>query len=352
MPSVTLKDIARETGFHVSTVSRALDPRARSALTEQVVQKVTETAERMGYRPNRLAAGLRTKRTKTIGVVIPDITNPLFPPIVRGIEKVIEPLGYVSIIVNTDSRRDREQGQVGVLLERGVDGIIHAAVERDDPVLDEIRRAGVPFVTVNRALEDPAIPAIVNDDAEGIASMVAHLVAVGHRDIAHIAGPEQLSTGIERLAAFRAAAEANGLDVPEYYIARSTRLNEEEGKRCAEALLSLARPPTAILAANDRLALGAFEAIREMGLSCPDDVSVTGFNDYDFLRLIPPGLTTVRVDKQTAGRKSAELLIGMIEEPDAARETRIVLPVDAVIRGSVAAPPAARSEAEQREGVA
>jgi len=352
VPSVTLKDIARETGFHVSTVSRALDPRARSALTDQVVQKVTEAAERMGYRPNRLAAGLRTKRTKTIGVVIPDITNPLFPPIVRGIEQVIEPLGYVSIIVNTDNRRDREQGQVGVLLERGVDGIIHAAVERDDPVLDEIRRAGVPLVTVNRALEDPAIPAIVNDDADGIGRMVTHLLEAGHRHIAHIAGPEQLSTGIERLAAFRAATAVHGLVVPEYHIARSTRLNEEEGRRCAEALLSLARPPTAILAANDRLALGAFEAIRELGLSCPEDVSVTGFNDYDFLRLIPPGLTTVRVDKQTAGRKSAELLIGMIEQPDDERDTRIVLPVEAVARGSVAAPPEHRSEAEQRAGVA
>lgn len=352
MPSVTLKDIARETGFHVSTVSRALDPRARSALTDQVVQKVNEAAVRMGYRPNRLAAGLRTKRTKTIGVVIPDITNPLFPPIVRGIEKVIEPLGYVSIIVNTDSRRDREQGQVGVLLERGVDGIIHAAVERDDPVLDEIRRAGVPLVTVNRALEDPDIPAIVNDDADGIARMVAHLVEAGHREIAHIAGPEQLSTGIDRLAAFRAAAASFGLEVPEYHIARATRLNEEEGRRCAEALLSLARPPTAILAANDRLALGAFEAIREMGLSCPEDVSVTGFNDYDFLRLIPPGLTTVRVDKQTAGRRSAELVIRLIEEPESKGETRIILPVEAVFRGSVAAPRAARSEPEQRAGVA
>jgi len=349
--SVTLKDIARETGYHVSTVSRALDPRTRATLSEKVVKQIKEAAKRMDYRPNRLAAGLRTKRTKTVGVVIPDISNPLFPPIVRGIEKVLEPLGYVSIIVNTDGRRTREQEMVSVLLEHGVDGIIHAAVERDDPILDEVRRAGVPLVTVNRALEDKSVPGVVNDDADGIAKMTEHLISFGHTDIAHIAGPEQLSTGIIRLAAFRTAALKYGLDVPEYHIAQATGLNEENGRRCAQALLSLTRPPTAIIAANDRLALGVFEAIRQMGLSCPEDVSVTGFNDYGFLKLIPPGLTTVRVDKQAAGQRSAELLMQLLDDPDKLTETHVVLPVQPVFRGSVAAPRIKPLHLEKRAGV-
>jgi len=352
MRAVTLKDIARETGFHVSTVSRALDPRARSALTDEVVQKVAAVAERMGYRPNRLAAGLRTKRTRTVGLVIPDITNALFPPIVRGVESVLEPLDYVSIIVNTDSSRDRERSQIGVLLERGVDGIIHAAVERDDPFIGDLERQKVPFVTVNRALDHSTAPAVVNDDAGGIREMMKLLVEEGHRDIAHIAGPQRLSTGVERLAAFRAAAEAFGITVPEYYVQRSDRLIETEGRRCAEALLSLSRPPTAILAANDRLALGAFEAIADMGLRCPEDVSVTGFNDNEFLRLIPPGLTTVRVDKLGAGRRAAEILIGLIDHPDTAPEPRTILPVEVVRRGSVAPPRAGALEAQKRPGVA
>lgn len=351
MRSVTLKDIARETGYHVSTVSRALDLRTRASLSEQVVQQIKEAAKRMNYRPNRLAAGLRTKRTKTVGMVIPDISNPLFPPIVRGVEKVLEPLGYVSIIVNTDGRRDREQEMVGVLLEHGVDGIIHAAVERDDPILDEVRRAGVPLVTVNRALEDHSVPGVVNDDADGIAKMFDHLVSFGHTDIAHIAGPEQLSTGIIRLAAFRAAALKYGLDVPEYHIAQAARLDEKNGKRCAQALLSLIRPPTAIIAANDQLALGVFEAIRQMGLSCPEDVSVTGFNDYGFLRLIPPGLTTVKVDKLAAGRRSAELLMQLIDDPDNLTDKHVVLPVEPVFRGSVAAPRLTALHLEKPAGV-
>ncbi|KAA9006759.1 LacI family DNA-binding transcriptional regulator [Histidinibacterium aquaticum] len=339
MRGVTLKDIARETGFHVSTVSRALDPRARSALTDEVVQKVSMAAERMGYRPNRLASGLRTKRTKTVGLVIPDITNPLFPPIVRGVESVLEPLGYVSIIVNTDSRRDRERSQVGVLLERGVDGIIHAAVEREDPFFEELRRQKVPVVTVNRALDAEGIPAVVSDDAEGIRAMVRLLTNAGHTRIAHIAGPQQLSTGVERHAAFREAVKEFGLKIPEYHIIRSDRLIESEGRRCTEALLSLVERPTAILAANDRLALGAIEAINQMGLSCPGDVSVTGFNDSEVLRLIPPGLTTVRVDKAGVGKRSAELLIRMIESPEEETDPRTVLPIEVVERGSVAPPP-------------
>ena len=351
MRSVTLKVIARETGYHVSTVSRALDPSTRATLSDQVVEQIREAAKRMDYRPNRLAAGLRTKRTKTVGVVIPDISNPLFPPIVRGIEKVLEPLGYVSIIVNTDGRRDREQEMVGVLLEHGVDGIIHAAVERDDPVLDDMRRAGVPLVTVNRALEDDSVPGVVNDDADGIEKMMAHLIAFGHTDIAHIAGPAQLSTGIIRLAAFRAAAQGHGLDIPEYHIAQATGLDEENGRRCGQALLSLTRPPTAIIAANDRLALGVFEAIRQMGLSCPEDVSVTGFNDYGFLELVPPGLTTVRVDKQAAGRKSAELLMQLLDDSDDPIERHVVLPVAPVFRGSVAAPRVKALDLEKRAGV-
>lgn len=340
MRSVTLKDIAKETGYHVSTVSRALDPRARSALTDEVVKKVSAAAERMGYRPNLLASSLRTRRTKTVGVVIPDLTNALFPPIVRGIESVLEAHGYVSIIVNTDERRDRERGQIGVLLERGVDGIIHAATERDDPSVGELRQQRIPFITVNRALDDLSVPAVLNDDADGIRQLVRLLREAGHIRIAHIAGPQQVSTGVDRLAAFRAAIAEADLALPEYWVARSDRLNEAEGRRCTEALLSLAERPTAILAANDRLALGAFEAIRAMGLDCPRDVSVTGFNDSSLLRLIPPGLTTIRVDKAAAGRRSAEMLIAMIEEQPGAGTARTILPVEIVLRGSVAPPTA------------
>lgn len=338
--TVTLKDIARETGVHVSTVSRALDPRARDSLTPEVVLKVTESARRMGYHPNRLAAGLRTKRTRTVGLVIPDITNPLFPPIVRGVESIIEPLGYVSIIVNTDGRHERERSQVQMLLEHGVDGVVHAAVERSDPAIDDLRAQNLPVVTVNRCLDLDGVPSVVNDDAAGVRIMFGLLREAGHARIAHLAGPQNISTGVERLAAFREATAAAGLDLPDGYVALSERFAFEEGRRRARDLLSLPVPPTAILAGNDSLALGVLQALRERGMRCPEDCSVTGFNNSDILDLVPPGLTTVAVDKWGIGRASAALLIEMIEHPDRAVALRTIQPIEIALRGSVGPPPA------------
>ncbi|SLN21046.1 LacI family DNA-binding transcriptional regulator [Roseisalinus antarcticus] len=339
--AVTLKDIARETGVHVSTVSRALDPRARDSLTVEVVKKVNETAQRLGYRPNRLAAGLRTKRTRTVGLIIPDITNPLFPPIVRGVESILEPLGYVSIIVNTDGRQDRERSQMQVLLEHGVDGVVHAAMERDASHYTDLQDRNVPIVTVNRRLDVDGLPSVVNDDAEGIHEMFRLLYEAGHRRIAHIAGPPTISTGVERLAAFREAAKAFGVSVPDAYIVESEKFLFEEGHRCAAKLMALADPPTAILAANDGLALGAIQLLRDRGLGCPEDVSVTGFNNSDVLSLVPPGLTTVGVDKTGIGKASATLLISRIDNPEDPETPHLVQPIEVVIRGSIAPPPRA-----------
>lgn len=337
---ITLKDIARETGVHVSTVSRALDREGRNSLTPEVVEKVRSAAERMGYRRNRLASGLRTKRTMTIGLMIPDITNTLFPPIVRGVERVLEEAGYASIIVNTDGVAEREERLVDALLERGVDGIIDAAAHHDDPRINSVSNLGIPVVTVNRQIANSAVPAVVNDDAEGIRLVLRHLHEKGHRRIAHIAGPQDLSTSITRLAAFREAAGELGLELPEAAIVTSGHYGEEEGRRCAGELLSGAWPCTAILCANDRLALGAIDEIGRRGFSCPHDISVTGFNDVPFLDLIPPGLTTIRVQQNAIGRLAGELLLKLVRGDGADIPRTTVLPVSLVERGSVAPPKA------------
>ncbi len=333
--AVTLKDIARETGVHVSTVSRALDPNARTSLTPEVVGRIRSTAERMGYRRNRLASGLRTKKTMSIGLMLPDIENTLFPPIVRGVESVLEPAGYTSIMVNTDSDRDREAKLVDVLLERGVDGIIHAAPYRKDPRMNEVARQGIPMVTVNRQIENSDIPAVINDDAGGIAQMLRYLYDAGHRQIAHLAGPKNLSTGRVRLEAFRATAADLGLELPDDAIAVSNFFDEHEGRRCTKEFLASGTKFTAILCANDRLALGAIDELQRSGLSCPDDVSVTGFNDIPFLDLIPPGLTTIQVQQFDVGRMGAEFLVKMMNEPEATVPRTTILPVKLIERGSV-----------------
>lgn len=340
--TITLKDIARETGVHVSTVSRALAPNARATLTEEVIQRVQEAAERLGYRPNRLASGLRTKRTMTVGLMLPDITNTLFPPIVRGVENVLEPQGYASIIVNTDSLPDREARLLDVLLERGVDGIIHAAAARENPRMVTANAQGVPIVTVNRRIESGDIPSVINDDAHGIHLAMEHLVCMGHRRIAHVAGPPALSTGATRRAAFVASAGRFGLDPAATPISDALRFEEAEGERCARFLLENAPGFTALLCANDRLALGAIAALRKAGLSCPADVSVTGFNDVPFLDMITPALTTIRIQQFEVGRISAEVLLRRITDRKAVVPRTTVLPVQLVRRDSVAPPPKSR----------
>lgn len=340
---VTLKDIAKATGVHVSTVSRALDPNRDTPITPDVIEKVWETAKRMGYRPNRAAYSLRTNKTMTIGVMIPDITNTLFPPIVRGIESVMEPEGYASILVNTDSQTGREVALLGTLQERGVDGIIHTAALRTDPSIVEAADSGLPIVTLNRKIDGTNIPYIINDEERGIDLVFAHLRGLGHRHIAHLAGPSELSTGKMRRDAFLAAASACGHDAAQVTVCEAMRFDEDEGKRCADQILETAPETTALLCANDRLALGAMRAIAERGLSCPGDISVTGFNDMPFLDLIPPGLTTVGILQFEAGQTAARHLLSMLKGNGEAVPQETILPVKLVERASVAPPGPTRS---------
>lgn len=335
---VTLKDIAHATGVHVSTVSRALDPKRDTPLTDDVVLRIRQAAEKLGYRPNRIASSLRTQRTMTIGVMIPDITNMIFPPIVRGIESVMEPLGYASIIVNTDSQRGREQRLVEILQDRGVDGIIHTAVLLEDPTIERAAGAGLPVVTLNRRIEGTHIPYIINDEAAGISAVFNLLYDLGHRHIAHLAGPQLLSTGQLRLNAFRAAAADRGLDAKAMTIVEAAQFHETDGRRSASEILLRAPETTAILCANDRLALGAIDHCRNVGLSCPADISITGFNDMPLLELIPPRLTTVRIQQFEAGAAAARLMAAILAGQGEDVPVETILPVLLVERDSVAAP--------------
>ncbi|WP_417691668.1 LacI family DNA-binding transcriptional regulator [Roseibium sp.] len=339
----TLKDIARETGVHVSTVSRALDPQKRGSITEEVVDKIREAAERLDYRPNRIAFSLRKQKSMTIGVMIPDITNMIFPAIVRGIESVMEPLGYAAIIVNTDGNSDREKRLIETLQDRGVDGIIHTAVLRSAPNIVEVAHQGLPVVTLNRKVEEADIPYVINDEEAGIRQIFELLYQAGHRHIAHLSGPADLSTGLLRQQAFLAVTADYGMARDDLVIEEADRFEEAEGRRCTQAILSRAPETTAVLCANDRLALGAIDHCTRTGVKCPADISITGFNDMAFLDLIPPGLTTVRIEQFEAGAQAARLLAKILDghADQVPRET--VLPVSLKIRNSVSAPRASKS---------
>jgi LacI family transcriptional regulator len=329
----TLKSVAEAVGVHVSTVSRALDPKTSHLITSELTERITATARELGYRPNAIAYSLRTKRSRTIGVILPDIMNPIFPPIVRGIEDVLVKAGYAALVVNTDHDIEKEAQHVDMLRARGVDGLIVASVELQDYSFAGLAES-LPIVAVNRLGETPGLSAVINDEVAGISAVVDHLAALGHRRIAHIAGPSALSTGAARAAAFRARVAELGLDGDPSLVVEATRFRESEGRRLCEVLLA-GTPPTAIVAGNDLLALGAIEGLHARGLSCPGDISVTGYNDMPFVDRLPPPLTTVRIRSYDTGRRAAEIVLQQIETPVADRRPVFeMLSVELIVRAS------------------
>ncbi|MEY9967997.1 LacI family transcriptional regulator [Streptacidiphilus sp. MAP12-16] len=335
----TLDDVARAVGVHKATASRALNPATRSQVNPETARRITTAARRLGYVPNTLARGLRTSRTTAIGVLIPDLTNPLFPPIVRGIQDRLDAHGYTALLVNTDGDEDRERAQFSDLESRRADGFIVATARRVHPLLAEALARGTALVTVNRTTDLPGIPAVVSDDADGTAQAVGHLTALGHSLIAHLAGPQDVSTGAVRTQAFRHCMDAAGLRPPPESVVVCTAYTEQAGREATRRLLGACPGITAIVAGNDLIALGALAELAAQGRSCPRDVSVVGFNDMPFADRFQPPLTTVRVPHHEMGVQSAQLLLERLLEPQALPRT-VLLPARLVVRGSTAPAPA------------
>ena len=339
---ITLKDVARQAGVHVSTVSRALNPATRHLIRPEVVDDIVAVSKRLNYSPNAAALSLKTNRTRSIGVIVPDITNPVFPPIIRGIEDALAQHGYLAILANTDGGLAEEAEIADLLRARGVDGLILASVEREDAAVSRLAADGMPVVTVNRRVDDDTVSSVINDEDNGILDVLSHLAGLGHRRIANVAGPQAMSTGVERYRAFERHRAALGLDDDPALVAFATGFNEEEGEACTEALIARRADFTALVCANDRLAIGAIAALRRHGLNPPGDVSVTGYNDMPLVDRLSPPLTTVRIQQYEVGFEAAEMIVGLLEVNPAERRARhLVRPVELIVRGSTAPPAAA-----------
>ncbi len=335
--SVTIRDVARVAKVHPGTVSRALNAETRGLVNQETAERVMRAAQELGYRPNPIARGLKTNRSYTIGVLIPDITNPLFPPILRGIEDRLDEAGYTSLIVNTDNDAERERSYLEALRARQVDGFISATARLDQAFLADLAAGGVPLVLVNRSLEDRSVPAVTVDDRQGIRLAVEHVARLGHSRIGHVAGPQNISTGHRRYLGFLEAMRAAGLEALGEHVRFSTSFTEAEGARVSGELLGGADDITAIVAANDRLAIGCYDTLEASGLRCPDDVSVVGFNDMPFVDRLRPPLTSVRVPQREIGTEAANLLLQRLS--DGSQTPReILLEPTLVVRGSTAPP--------------
>jgi LacI family transcriptional regulator len=334
-PAVTLKDVARQAGVHPATASRALNPETRLLVSEETAGRVLAAAAELGYRPNAVARSLRTRRSHTVGVLIPDLNNPLFPPMIRGLADRLESDGYVALIGNTDSDEAREHRVFEQMRARHVDGYVLATAHLRNPLLDDAVRAGVPVVLMNRIAEDYSFPSVTVDNERGVRMAIGHLTALGHRAIACIAGPQDVSTGLARYRGFQAAMAGARLEVPPGRVAFARAFSIEEGFRCAKDILAVGGC-TAVAAGNDMLAVGCYLALDEAGLRCPADMSVVGFNDMPFISMLRPPLTTVAFSHYQVGAEAAQLLIERLNGIDTVKV--LYLAPELIIRGSTARP--------------
>jgi LacI family transcriptional regulator len=294
-----------------------------------------------------VARSLRTRRSHTVGVLIPDLNNPLFPPMVRGLEDRLAAAGYVALIGNTDSDDKRERMVFDQMRARHVDGLVLATARLRHPLLAEAARAEIPVVLINRLAQDYSFPSVTVDNERGVRMAVSHLAGLGHRRIAHIAGPQEMSTGLSRYRGFVTAMESSGLQVDGDLVVFAKAFTVEEGLRCARLLLERGAQAgraagadcTAIAAANDMLAVGCYAALDECGLSCPEDISVVGFNDMPFIDRLRPPLTTIRFPHYQVGTEAAQLLLERIAEHSGPVKILYLAP-ELIIRGSTARAPA------------
>lgn len=335
---MTLKELGRLAGVHPSTVARVLNDDPQQRVSEEVRARIIALAREHGYQPNHLARSLRTKRSFVAGTVIPDIANPFFAILFRGIEDALAASGYSVIMANTDDEAAREQRSIAMLRGRQVDGLLIATARRHDPEIEALAATGFPFVLVNRHTDPIPGNAVVPDDYAGAVAAIEHLIALGHRRIAHIAGSDDMSTGHTRRQGYLSTLQRHHLPAdPDLVVPGSYR--EPGGYEAMRRLLDLPRPPTAVFAVNDLAAAGAVRAIEEAGLQVPRDVSVVGFNDLSAAIGTARLLTTIRLPLHEMGEAAAGRLLAQITGERVSPEP-LVIPVELVVRQSTGPAPA------------
>ena len=330
----TIRDVAELAGVHPGTASRALDPRREGRISLPTAERVRSAARRLGYVPDPVARTLRARRSAVVGVVVPDLANPVFPPIVQGIEDTLAGAGYVALVANTGNDAARERDRIDALQGRRCDGYIVASATLDGTTIARLTSGADPVILINRETAGPLLPTVSSDDRAGVQAAMAHLAGLGHRVIAHITGPDNLSVVRTRAEAFRSAADRLGLDPGLLILRHCPALTASDAKNAALAVLTKTPATTAILAGNDLMALGCYAAAQQIGRSCPASLSIVGYNDMPFVEWWRPALTTVRIPQYDIGREAARLLLEHLGNATPLPAKQILMPTSLTVRSS------------------
>jgi LacI family transcriptional regulator len=328
----TLADVAREAGVSLMTVSRVVNN--KDGVGPEQRQRIEAIIERLGYRPSGVARSLVTQRTGSIGLILPDVSNPFFPDIIRGVEEVAYEQGYSLLVCDTNEDPERELELLQVLAEKWVDGVILCSSRlRGDDLINALAPHPVA-VLVNRQ-PPPGVQlagSVCIDDALGGNALLTHLLGQGHRAIGILAGPANSFSGQKRLEGARQAAEAAGLSwdtFQQVFCAPSV----DGGRAAARELLTAQPSLTTLLCYNDLVAVGALQAAANLGRRVPQDLSITGYDDIYLAALVTPALTTCRVQRAEMGRRAAQLLFDALSNSSAQPQDTL-LPPELIVRAS------------------
>jgi LacI family repressor for deo operon, udp, cdd, tsx, nupC, and nupG len=328
-----IKDIAASVGVSPATVSRALT--GTGLVAEPTLSRIREAARTMNYRPNVSARNLRTQRSMSVLMVVRDVGNPFYLEILKGVESTARAAGYAVLMGNTENNPEREIEYFDMLRDGHADGmiLITGKLPKRDGFAERIRN--LPVVVALEAINGSGLPHVMIDNEGASREAVQHLIGLGHRRIAHIAGPVPEIMSLRRRDGYRRAMEDAGLPVPEGYEPVGDYLLHT-GERLCRQLFELPEPPTAIFVANDEMAFGAINELRRMGLDVPRDVSVVGFDDLFLSQAFHPPLTTVSQPRAAIGQKAMELLLHVFSGEPGVPET-VEMPTELKLRGSTAA---------------
>ncbi len=307
--AASIYDVAKEARVSVFTVSAVVNQ--KSHVGKKLRERVEVAIRKLNYRPNLLARSLAKQKTHTIGMIVPDIANPFFPMVVRGAEDAAQKRGYNLLLCNSDDTQEKEENALELLLSKRVDGILltKAVCDLSPPLLQMMQEMKVPIVLVMRTSPKISKDAVITDDYRGAYEAVCHLARSGRKRIGLIGGPRKVSNGKARWEGFQDALKANGLaSDPALIIEGDYRV--ESGYRAGNLLLS--HRPDAVYVANFLMTVGLLKAAEEMGLRCPEDFGLVSFDDYPWLGIFHPKLTTVELPKYQLGQEAVELLLDRI----------------------------------------
>ncbi|WP_028595764.1 catabolite control protein A [Paenibacillus assamensis] len=330
--TVTIYDVAREAGVSMATVSRVVNNNPN--VKPQTRKKVYEAIERLGYRPNAVARGLASKKTTTVGVVIPDISNSIFAEIARGIEDIANMYHYNIILCNADKKKEKEIRVINTLLEKQVDGLLFMGGVITEDHIQAFRTASVPIVLCATRDENGIMPSVDIDHEAAAFDAVNTLIRHGHREIAMISGTLQdPANGFARFQGYKRALERAGIDYKEDMV-RIGNYRYESGVEAMQYFLGLKKRPTAIFSATDEMAIGAIHSIQDAGLKVPDDFSIISVDNIRMASMVRPQLTTVAQPMYDIGAVAMRLLTKLMKKENV-EQSQVILQHEIIHRLSI-----------------